>query len=48
MSKAAVHEEDTCMRQLADKIEQIDRHLRHEAALFEHKRAIVLEKEKIQ
>ena len=36
------------MRQLADKIEQIDRHVRHEAALFEHKRAIALEKEKIQ
>ena len=46
--EAAVDEADTCVRQLADKIEQIDRHLRHEAALFEHKRAIALEKEKIQ
>ena len=46
--EAAVDEADTCMRQLADKIEQIDRHVRHEAALFEHKRAITLEKEKIQ
>ena len=36
------------MRQLADKIEQIDRHLRHETALFEHKQAIALKKEKIQ
>ena len=46
--KAAVDEADAHMRQLADKIEQIDRRVRHEAALFKHKQAIALEKEKIQ
>ena len=46
--EAAVDEADTCMSQLADKIKQIDRHVRHEPALFEHKRAIALEKEKMQ
>jgi len=38
--EAAVDEADKCVRQLANKIEQIDRHLRHETALFEHKQAI--------
>ena len=46
--EAAVDEADKCVRQLANKIEQIDRHLRHETALFEQKQAIALEKEKMQ
>ena len=46
--EAAVDEADKCVRQLANKIEQIDRHLRHETALFERKQAIALEKEKMQ
>jgi len=46
--EGAVDEVDKCVRQLANKIEQIDRHLRHETALFEHKQAIALEKEKMQ
>ena len=40
--EAAVDEADKCVRHLANKIEQIDRHLRHETALF------ALEKEKMQ
>ena len=43
----AVDEADKCMRQLANQIEQIDRQLRHETALFEHKQAIALEREKM-
>jgi len=39
---------DKCMRQLASKIEQIDRKSKHEAAVFEHKQAIALENEKIE
>ena len=39
---------DKCMRQLASKIEQIDRKSKHEAIIFEHKQAIALENEKIK
>ena len=36
------------MRQLASKIELIDRKAKHEAVVFEHKQAIALENEKIE
>ena len=39
---------DKCMRQLASKIELIDRKSKHEAFVFEHKQAIALENEKIE
>ena len=36
------------MRQLASKIEQINRKSRHEAVIFEHNQAVALENEKIE
>jgi len=44
----SVDEADECMRQLASKIELIDRKSKHEAVVFEHKQAIALENEKIE
>ena len=44
----SVDEADKCMRQLASKIELIDRKAKHEAVVFEHKQAIALENEKIE
>lgn len=38
---------DKCMRQLASKIEQINRKSKHEAIIFEHKQAVALEKKYI-
>ena len=42
-----VNEGDTCIRELAKRIEQIDRNLKHATVLYEHKREVELEKEKI-
>ena len=39
---------DKCMRQLASKIEQINRKSKHEAVIFEHKQVVALENEKIE
>ena len=44
----SVDQADKCMRQLASKIELIDRKSKHEAVVFEHKQAIALENEKIE
>ena len=38
---------DDCIRELAERIEQIDRNLKHATVLYEHKREVELEKEKI-
>ena len=42
-----VNEGDACIRELAERIEQIDRNLKHATVLYEHKREVELEKEKI-
>ena len=42
-----INEGDTCIRELAKRIEQIDRNLKHATVLYEHKREVELEKEKI-
>ncbi|XP_068741885.1 uncharacterized protein [Montipora capricornis] len=39
---------DECMRELTRQIEQIDRNLKHATALYEHKREIELEREKLR
>ena len=44
----SVDEADKCMRQLASKIELIDRKSKHEAVVFEHKQAIAPDNEKIE
>ena len=36
------------MRELTRQIEQIDRNLKHTAALYEHKRDLELEREKLR
>ena len=43
-----VNEGDTCIRELAKRIEQIDRNLKHATVLYEHKREVELEKEIVQ
>ena len=42
-----VNEGDACIRELAERIEQIDRNLKHATVLYEHKREVELEKEKM-
>ena len=43
-----VNQSDECMRELTRQIEQIDRNLKHATALYEHKREIELESEKLR
>ena len=43
-----VNQADECMRELTRQIEQIDRNLKHATALYEHKREIELEREKLR
>ena len=45
--KRVVNEGNACIRELAEQIEQIDRNLKHATVLYEHKREIDLEKEKM-
>ena len=48
LEESPIDEADKCMRELASKIELIDRKSKHEAVVFEHKQAIALENEKIE
>ena len=43
-----VNQADECIRELTRQIEQIDRNLKHATALYEHKREIELEREKLK
>ena len=42
-----INEGDACIRELAERIEQIDRNLKHASVLYEYKREVELEKEKM-
>ena len=42
-----INEGDACIRELAERIEQTDRNLKHATVLYEYKREVKLEKEKI-
>ena len=42
-----VNEGDACIGELAERMEEIDRNLKHATVLYEHKREVELEKEKM-
>ena len=42
-----VNEGDACIRELAKRIEQFDRNLKHATVLYEHKGEVKLEKDKL-